>query len=72
MRLPKPDFVYFMDTDGKKQWQGTIVFGWAGDMTEPPHEEPILELSEIEPIMDFMQSHFPSGWEIKDGKVVPH
>jgi len=72
-RYRKPDWVYFLDENSTKHAKGTVVFGWSsGDYFEPPMEEPILELEQVEPIMDFLNEGFPNGWEIKDGKVVEY
>ena len=68
----KPDYVYFMGEDGKHHSKGTIVCGWSsGDYLQPPEEDVMTKLEDIDPILLFVRDHFhPKAWEIKDGVVV--
>lgn len=72
MELEKPDWIYFYDEEGKKHSKGKVVFGWrSNDYYEPPHEEPVLDLYEIEPILRYVRESFsPSNWKIENGEVV--
>ena len=73
----KDKLVFYME-DGSIVRKGTVGYydpGFFDSSTgygEPPSDELIATLSDIEVIFEYLDQQFPTGWIIKDRKVLSY